>query len=471
MEKIILAMICALTLTLSACEKKETKKPSAVKPPEASGIISNKVPQAVVDLATGPLTDFGKDKVVVKAVSSQNAEAKSKAQIQDMDKKWQAAKKEGKTEPYMKALMENACAKQLNNLMAKYPSITEIFVTDNQGANVCQTALTGDYWQGDEAKFKEVFKKGILVSHPKLEDGMNITQVSVPVMMKTRHIGTMTIGVNIDKVPGAEPAKKEADKPAAAAAVAEKAAPAQEKKAEAPKVAAEATAEVKEQAPESAAVKEKAPEAAAPVQEVAEKAPQAVEKQVAVEEKVEPSQEKAPEKEAPMTAQVAPKKAEKEAPMTAQVAPEEAEKKAVESPKAEPPSELVAEAQESAAKVTEQVEAVEDTAQKASEELETLPAQAEKIQQEAEAVQHEVEKVAAQVKMVSEKVEKVSMDSQKVLDKARSAMEQILKARAQLREAADQIQKSAALMTQKLAEIESLTGVKTPAETPPAKSE
>lgn len=431
-------MVCALLLTLSACEKREAKKPTEVKAPQASGIISDRVPPEVADLATGLLTDFGKDKIVIKAVKAQNAEGLTKVQIKAKDEAWQAAKKAGETDPLMKAVMENPCAKQLKKLMAENSFITEIFVTDNQGANVCQTGLTGDYWQGDEAKFKEVFKKGILVSHPEMEDGMNITQVSVPVTMGKRHIGTMTIGVNIDKVSGVKADEKALkEEPAAAAA--------QPGTEEPPPAAAEAE---QEKAPGSAAAPEVKPpsEVAAPGE--------------APPEQVEPTQEKAPEKEAVVVA---------EAPVVKEVPEVVKEGPAV--AKEEPPSEMMEEAKESASKVTEEVQALADTTLKASEELATLPAQVKKIQQEAGEVQEEVEEVAAQVKKVSEKVEKVSMESQQVLDKARNAMEQVLQARAKLRDAADEIQQAAALMTQKLAEIESLTGEKTSSEKAPPQAE
>ncbi len=436
MGKIILVMICALSLILGACEKRESKKPSEVKSPEATGIISNKVPQQVVDIATGLLTDFGKDPIVVKAVKTQNALGQTKDQIKAMDTKWQAAKKEGKTEPFMKALMENPCAKQLNKLMTEHPFITEIFVTDNQGANACQTGLTGDYWQGDEAKFKEVYKKGILVSHPGLEDGMNISQVSVPVLMKKRHIGTMTIGVNIDKVPApkkAEAVKPKVEQTEAAPAVVKPVAPAtEEPKTEvvAPAVVEKvvpATEEPKKEIAAPAVAEKVAPETEEPKTEVGVPAEVTEKVEEAVDEKMETPAQKETPKEAPAIV-----------------------------------VEAVEEAQEDAAKVTQQVEEVAKETEKATKDLLYLPAQVEKVQQDAEEVQLEVEKVAAQVKMVSEKVQKVSEESQQVLDKARNAMEQVLKARAQLRDAADQIQKSAALMTEKLGEIQLITGEQDP---------
>ena len=158
-------------------------------------------PQKVVDLANGALAELGKDKVVVKEVRLQNADAMGINQIKAIDTEWIAAKKAGQKLPIMMEKLGNTCAKRLNELMAQHAFITEIFVTDNQGANVGQTAMTGDYWQGDEAKFKDVYKKGVLVGEVEVDDGKNIAQVSVPVIMGKRHVGTMTIGVDVDKVP------------------------------------------------------------------------------------------------------------------------------------------------------------------------------------------------------------------------------------------------------------------------------
>jgi hypothetical protein len=163
--------------------------------------IAGPAPQKVVDLANGALTELGKDKIIVKQVRLQNAEAMGINQIKAIDGEWVEAKKAGQKLPIMMEKLGNRCAKRLQEIMAQHPFITEIFVTDNQGANVGQTAMTSDYWQGDEAKFKDVYKKGVLVSDVEVEDGKNIAQVSVPVVMGKRHVGTMTIGVDVDKVP------------------------------------------------------------------------------------------------------------------------------------------------------------------------------------------------------------------------------------------------------------------------------
>lgn len=158
-------------------------------------------PQKLVDLANSQLTTLGMDAEVVKAVKAANAEGKTLKDIKKIDGKWTDDAGAGGTPALMTALMSNECAHQLNKLMDQHPFITEIFVTDNQGANVCQTGPTSDYWQGDEDKFTKVFNKGVLVPAPKDDSGRMISQVSVPVVDGKTHVGTMTIGVDVDMVP------------------------------------------------------------------------------------------------------------------------------------------------------------------------------------------------------------------------------------------------------------------------------
>jgi hypothetical protein len=167
----------------------------------AGSVMAEPAPQKVVDLANTTLADLGSDKIVVKEVRAVNTEARTLAEIKVIDEEWMAAKKAGQKIPLMDELMSNDCAKRLNEVMAEHAFITEIFVTGRAGGNVCQTGMTGDFWQGDEAKFKEVFKKGVYISEVEVEDGKKIVQVSVPVKQKALHIGTMTIGVDVDKVP------------------------------------------------------------------------------------------------------------------------------------------------------------------------------------------------------------------------------------------------------------------------------
>ena len=166
--------------------------------------ISNaeKAPQKVYDLANSKMAELGKDSLIVKAVKAQNAKGMSLKSIKEMDEKW---KNTAGIADFMKALMESECGLYLRRVQKANPFYAEIFVTDNQGANVCQTDKTSDYWQGDEAKFKNSFSGGkgaVFVDEVEFDDSTQtyVSQVSVPVMENGKAIGAITFGVDIDNL-------------------------------------------------------------------------------------------------------------------------------------------------------------------------------------------------------------------------------------------------------------------------------
>ena len=147
------------------------------------------------------LNDFGADKTIVKAVKAANKNQQTLKEIAFTDKLWKDLL--AGTIKIMDDMMENDCAKSATMLMESKPYIVEIFVMDDQGVNVCMTAKTGDMWQGDEAKFVNAYNGGngaIFVDEVEMDGGMNISQVSIPVMNKGMAIGAMTIAVNVDKL-------------------------------------------------------------------------------------------------------------------------------------------------------------------------------------------------------------------------------------------------------------------------------
>lgn len=81
--------------------------------------------------------------------------------------------------------------------------IAEFFVTDARGGNVCQTALTSDWFQGDEAKFTEVEKKTeAYYAEPKRDDTVGETgvQVSIPLYDGEKFIGVAVALVIVEKL-------------------------------------------------------------------------------------------------------------------------------------------------------------------------------------------------------------------------------------------------------------------------------
>ena len=161
-----------------------------------------KAQQKVVDLANSTLVGHGMDPVIVEAVKAENAKGKSLAQIKDMDDKWKA---HAGIADYMKAIMDSECGKHIRSIQNSAPYYAEIFVMDNQGANVAMTDKTSDYWQGDEAKFKKSYNGGsgsVFVDEVEFDDSSQayLVQVSVPVKDGGKVIGAITFGIDVDKI-------------------------------------------------------------------------------------------------------------------------------------------------------------------------------------------------------------------------------------------------------------------------------
>ena len=85
--------------------------------------------------------------------------------------------------------------------------VTEVFVMDNKGLNVAQSALTSDYWQGDEAKWQKTYLVGpdaLHISEVEFDDstGYYQTQASMPITDPNTNevIGAITFGINIQSL-------------------------------------------------------------------------------------------------------------------------------------------------------------------------------------------------------------------------------------------------------------------------------
>lgn len=147
--------------------------------------------------------------VVIDSIKVQNKkhEGLSQDEIIKLDKKWRAERK-SKSKPMIKSVLSNKLSDFLKSVKSKNDGMfSEIFVMDNKGLNVGQSDVTSDYWQGDEAKWKNTFLAGpgsIEVSDREYDDSSNkfLIQVSVPVLDPSTKapIGAATIGVSLVKL-------------------------------------------------------------------------------------------------------------------------------------------------------------------------------------------------------------------------------------------------------------------------------
>lgn len=161
---------------------------------------TGEIPRSMIQFAENELIQFSSKPEIVHAVQEQNNRGLTLERIKAVDKAWSAYDGINR---FMMDKISNECALELWNFQLDHRYILEIFVMDNQGANVGQTNKTSDYWQGDEAKFTGSFNNGSGAIHygePEYDASADelIIQISVPVMSGGRAVGAATYGISLD---------------------------------------------------------------------------------------------------------------------------------------------------------------------------------------------------------------------------------------------------------------------------------
>jgi len=143
------------------------------------------------------------DSTVLDAIKAQNTahESLSEEDVIALDKKWRADDQD-----LITATTENALSEFLKDKQeTSEGKFTEIFVMDNKGLNVGQSALTSDYWQGDEAKWQETFGVGadaVHVSDIEFDESSQTYQVQISTTISDggAPIGAVTFGVDAESI-------------------------------------------------------------------------------------------------------------------------------------------------------------------------------------------------------------------------------------------------------------------------------
>ena len=174
---------------------------SSILHPAVAAAQSADAVQRALSAEASRLSAWASDKVVVFAVRRQNAKGASIADGQRLDAAWVA----GKAEALVQEVTTGACADHLRELVGSDARYSETFLSDANGALVCATARTSDYWQGDETKFTGAFREGkgaVFIDRPKLDESAKaaLAQISLPVMENGVAIGVLTVGVRIDRL-------------------------------------------------------------------------------------------------------------------------------------------------------------------------------------------------------------------------------------------------------------------------------
>jgi len=127
------------------------------------------------------------------------------AKIDALDKQWRAERKES-DQPLITAVLSSPLSGYLTRIQANSLGLyTEIFVIDAKGLNAGQSAITSDYWQGDEAKWQKTFKVGhdaVFIDDPEFnkETGTWRAQLNMTLAKGNAAIGSLTVEINLTEL-------------------------------------------------------------------------------------------------------------------------------------------------------------------------------------------------------------------------------------------------------------------------------
>ena len=147
--------------------------------------------------------------IVAMSVEAQNRAHAGfdQAAIDALDLQWRA-EREQDDKPLIAATLSSPLSTYLLRVQAGALGLyTEVFVTDELGLNVGQSAITGDYWQGDEEKFLGTVPQGPtawFIDDAEWDEERAIwraqANISIADESGTRAIGAATVEFNLTEL-------------------------------------------------------------------------------------------------------------------------------------------------------------------------------------------------------------------------------------------------------------------------------
>jgi hypothetical protein len=137
--------------------------------------------------------------------SNQRYAGLDQAGIDALDAQWRA-EREVEDQPLVTAVLSSPLSSYLTKIQARSRGLyTEIFVMDARGLNAGQSAITSDFWQGDEDKWLKTFQVGpdalfIDALEVNEETGTENAQVNLSIAQDGKVVGAITVEINVTEL-------------------------------------------------------------------------------------------------------------------------------------------------------------------------------------------------------------------------------------------------------------------------------
>ncbi|WP_218119510.1 hypothetical protein [Roseospirillum parvum] len=151
--------------------------------------------------------DWLSAETVFLVLEARNAEHANigQAEIDALDQQWRA-ERESDDQPLIAAVLNGPLSTYLTQIQAASLGLfSEIFVVDTKGLNAGQSAITSDYWQGDEAKFQNTFPVGpdaVFIDEAELHEGSRTwrAQLNLTIARDQQAVGAATVEINLTEL-------------------------------------------------------------------------------------------------------------------------------------------------------------------------------------------------------------------------------------------------------------------------------
>ncbi len=170
---------------------------------------ANEYEPAMQEFLDSSIMEWSSAQVLIDAINERNAmtSAYGQDEIDALDTTWRNEVGSSDSET-IKSVLDNAAADFLRMQVEQSGGvITEVFIMDAQGLNVAASALTSDYWQGDEAKHQETYGVGANAVHfgeVEFDDSSQSYQGQISMTVTDpetgQPIGALTVGVNAESL-------------------------------------------------------------------------------------------------------------------------------------------------------------------------------------------------------------------------------------------------------------------------------
>ncbi len=159
------------------------------------------------ELIKTELLDWVYDESVIETLRHQNAITLNLTEedIAALDRKWRSGINAPENDLIQDVLKRSASLHLAELQASSRGLVTEAFIMDKRGLNVAQSAVTTDYWQGDEVHFTQSFGNGansIYIGQVELDESSLAFQRTVSVAISdpdtAEVIGAATFGINLE---------------------------------------------------------------------------------------------------------------------------------------------------------------------------------------------------------------------------------------------------------------------------------